>query len=382
MRWVGFSLLLGAFAGCDARGPGTAVEFSAERGDWVAGFCGLDDDGIRGASSAAPSHAAPDTILRLEDGRIASVATSSGGMTAIYNDMSARVVGLDDTGMLVEFGRTGSGPGEFFSSPPVMIAVEHVSVSEASFLVFDRVRFLEFDLAGHPLHSVRVPGLHPMSTVVLRSTSEAHVVGIIEQNLRSPDRRLELHRWVEGSLEPVGGIALTPLARVRGGSWGGGSFLPMPLWDVAGGCGILSDGSSAELVVLHLQSGEMRSLQLHGHPYSDRELLGIQEARHEAFLASAREWNLPVSEVEFSEPTRWSGLRYDRDGSLWLWPSLKPDDVPMALRIPLQSSAPDPHLVRDASLPAAFLPNGVPLSLASSHGEGWSDVVVRLGPAR
>ncbi|CAN5794584.1 hypothetical protein BH23GEM11_BH23GEM11_17220 [soil metagenome] len=382
MRWIRFSLLFAGIAGCDTRGPGDAVAFSAERADWVADFCGLADDGFRGVASEPPGQASPDTILQLDVGRVAAIATSPGGMIAVYNDMAARVVGLDETGVLVEFGRTGSGPGEF-SAPPVGTERDHVSVSGRSFLVFDGYRFLEFDLAGRPLHAVQgaVLGFARIHSVGLRSTPEAHFVGVMEWSMGSPERRLEVYRWTEGILESVGGVALTPLARLPSGSWTWRRFIPMPLWDVAGECAILSDGWSPELVVLHLQSGEHRSLRVSGHLYPDRELLRIQAAEQEETLVFTRERNLPFSEVEFSEPRRWSGLRYSRDGSLWLWPSVAPGDAPAALRIPLQPSALDAHLVEVAASPAAFLPGGVPLFLAHTHGEGWSDVVVRLGPA-
>lgn len=379
MRWLGFALLLGALTGCDAGGPGAVAAFSAARGDWVTGFCALDEVGTLDGASGTHAPAPSDTILKLDVGRVGSIASSSGGIIAIYNDMAARVMGMDETGVFVEFGRAGSGPGEF-SAPPVGTERDHISVSGRSFLVFDRLRFLEFDLAGRPLHSVSIPGLHPMSTVGLRSTSDAHYVGVMEWTMRSPERRLHIYRWAEGGLASVGGIPLTPLARLPSGSWTWRRFIPMPFWDVAGDCAILSDGSSTELVVMHLQSGEMRSLAIHGHPHSDRELLRIQAAEQEAVLASTRELNLPYSEVEFSDPRRWSDLRYGRDGSLWLWPSIRPDDPPVALRIPLNISVRDPHVVEDAVVPMAFLPGGVPLTLASAWGEGWSDAVVRWSP--
>jgi len=383
-RWIHIVLVTCSLGivGCQGDNDQGPHDFTADRADWVSQFCGFEGFDARDPPSRASAPVGLDTILDLEAGRIGAIGSSPTGVIAVFDDLNARIVVVDEIGDITEFGRAGSGPGEL-AGVTAGVERDHISVSSQSYLVFDGARIHEFDLSGRPLFSRAIGelGIARIHFVGLRATAADHWIGVMEWSLSAPQRRLQIYRWDEGALEPIGGVALTPLARLPSGAWTWRRFIPMPLWDIAENCAVLSDGSSSEFVVLSLRSGARRALLVNGHPVSDRELVRLQIAEQDRILDITRENQLPFSEVAVTEPRRWSGLRYGRDGSLWVIPVVGPGQGALALRVPLSFSAPDAHIVELPGMPVAFLEGGVPLFLENEHGEAWANRIVR-GPIR
>ncbi|HEX9727915.1 MAG TPA: hypothetical protein VGA37_05380 [Gemmatimonadales bacterium] len=222
------------------------------------------------------------------------------------------------------FGRFGNGPGEF-SRPGWMrvqpyglsswlavhgdsIAVldgNHVSVFSGTGRFRFRLATLEAILEGGLRFSRRIR-MHDGALWIDIEAREDYGHRELEDS-----RPYRVWRLSNANAEPVLGLHLPPLPRDRRGAAFQSSREATPMWDLAGGCVVASDGSSSFLVVAG--SAGVDSIPL---PRSEAVAPGMAE--EDALLE--RLGVADRSTVDPALPRRILDLIADPDGWVWIRP--------------------------------------------------------------
>lgn len=283
----------------------------------------------------------------------------------VFDAGNARVVRFtDDLVPLAAFGREGDGPGEF---PRLMLRMpaspRRIHGGDGRLVVYDERRVSVFDAGGRYLGSA-IPnayeaGLSPMTRAIRLAPSGVLFESDGHDAYHAPRGWTDsvvfrIRRWGGGAVDTVVEVRVARPPRDRRGAQFRGPNQALPLWDVAGGCVVVSDGASPWLVVASLDGAGQDTIRF---PLPDREPPPPDREAMAELLGAAR------GETDTPEPTslrRIHDLIVDPDGAVWLLP-VQPERAPASgveiLRVDLGTRQATTDTV--PYFPAAFGPPGV-----------------------
>ena len=292
------------------------------------------------------------------DGRSGAVVGDS--ILFVYERLLAQVSRFEVSGQPHgSFGREGRGPGELAARGGAW-ALPHGVVSWIDAVgdtvaVFDGSAVHMYDVNGRYLQDIGAPGDSlrgdPRFSKRMRLLQGGVLVDVEERGGASrtagPERRRYSIWWVghRGATRVVT-LWLPPLPARHQGSGDA-----QPLWDLVGGCVVVSDGSSPWLLVAQLDGARVDTLPI---PLPART---VPESSEDA--AMLRRLGVNDRRSPSALPLRIYDLVADPDGWVWILPVQPPDGIKgglEVLRVPIGHG----EAVIDTAFafPRAFGPEG------------------------
>jgi hypothetical protein len=314
-------------------------------------------------------------------GSLAGVAVH-GDTVFAYDAVRSRVVVLS-AGLrpLGAFGREGEGPGELAQARDRSLRMRAgswrwIDAAGGTLVVFDGWRASRFSTGGDFRARAEVPapaapvlfGGYPRIRAADSTLYLASALVVIDSGR---PQRWTVGRLREGGLEPLLGLTLPALPRWRSGATFRGPTQARPLWELAAGCVVASDGTSPWIVRRPLAGGAADSLPI---PLPDRDPPKVDEREYLQDLNSG-----PGPDVRsLPKPTalwRVLDLIADPDGYLWILP-VQPRGMDggrvEVLRVAVGSGRTETDTV--PAFPLAFGPPGVYYA-AATDADGVVSVV-------
>lgn len=281
-------------------------------------------------AAAGAGYRATATYGDDEDEALVSVAGVAvrGGSVFVYDGVGARVAVLaEDLRPRGSFARQGEGPGELARSRDRSRAMSVGrwrwidAAGDGTIFVFDGRQAHRFGADGAFRERVAVPppagipvlGGYPRIRAV---DSALYVASALVMNDSGKPQRWAVHRLRGAGLEPLLELTLAALPRWTNGSAFRGPAQARPLWEVAAGCIVATDGEHPWLVRRPLAGGAADSLPV---ALPDRDPPKMDERTYLRELNSGPGPNVR----SLPGPTavrRVLDVIADPDGHLWILP--------------------------------------------------------------
>lgn len=283
-----------------------------------------------GASAAMDAGALAGQQLRLHCGGEAQSRWSAAGTTYLKGSIAGNSRGTEFSSItgiaarpLSQFGRRGSGPGEFRALPllgfnPIAHYTSNTAAADDTVLyVYDGLRVQQYRHDGtHVDRSATMP-MAAMEQRIrrLEPRPDALYFGYDSLDLVRGGRRLQTWRLTASGAALVHSVAL-PSPPVRDGSMLSWGRDPRPLWAVSGECIVWADGFNHRLVRTRLTDGVTDTVQLPRHRVPPDDYDHATASR----LAQGMGSPPPPPRPRNAPLWHWSGLIVDPDGHAWLRP--------------------------------------------------------------
>jgi hypothetical protein len=262
---------------------------------------------------------------------------AASGHVYLFDRLSTRIIVMDSAGRRRgTFSRAGRGPGEIL--PPGAMGrvlpkgrrADWINATDGGVVVFDGLTVHNYDASGKHLHDVlslagASLGSPPLFSSRMRSWDSRTVIDVesLEQSLDGPTRtfRRSLNLWLVSPDEarivystrlvsfPVRGVQHAPHSGVNEAS---------PLWDIYGGCLVISDGGSPFVVLANIRTAAVDTVTVR---LPDRVPAdGGESAKLLAKIGQGGDPPPPPALLR-----RVQRMIVDPDGWLWIEPIQPPD---------------------------------------------------------
>lgn len=288
------------------------------------------------------------------------IAATPSGDLLVWDAGDSRVKRLgNDLRLLRTYGREGEGPGEF-----VYQRVPHgewLAVEDSSFFVLGLRGLSEFQVE-HGFVRRFTPGVgFPVPVQRIGAWSGQIFYGWDELDTQDGTRVFETRTLDSDDRPRLLRTDVMPTLPRWQGQPVRGMFADQaePLWAMGRGCAFLSDGAGDWVLAVDVATNRADTLRL--PPREIPERTAEDEARFEEIRRSAARVGISAGSPDM-EPTarvKWSGMRVDPDGFVWLepWrPHSRRNDPVRPWVIDPRSGAVDS--VEVPRFPVAFLPDG------------------------
>lgn len=270
-------------------------------------------------------------------------------------DQGRGLVRISDGGIVADLTREGSGPGELRLGQA--FGGDWIAVAGEAVVTFDGWRFSWFGLDGTFREGAEgVAGVDPFLTDRIAPSPQGVWAGRVETENDTGARTLRIVEVGRNGRTRELRFTMPPLPRVDG------RYVPvvlrqaLPSWYAEGPCVYVTDGSQL-LLRVHVGRNQWDTLLL-----PEWELPPIGEADRQALRSiAAFSPSLSYEGLIGAEPTRlarWSDLRVDPDGHVWLkrWESRAAEaEDDRVLMVDGDGNFEDRRVTR---FPDAFGPNG------------------------
>lgn len=300
---------------------------------------------------------------RIGGGELADIwgiASTVSGSVFVFDAGQRRILELtDDLRLAREFGREGSGPGEFRYQR--VASGDWVATTDSSLLVLHLGAISEFSFSGDFLRYVSHAPPFISSIKRIASFGEKVIAGSDMIDRSTGARQVESWLFSEiGSPELLRVDEMPPLPRENGRLVRGIFALQAePLWASHANCVYISDGASDSILRVDLLTNRADTLRLPARDIpaltADDHAL-VDRMRRELAMMGA---STGSSRTEPTARVKWNAMVVDPDGYIWLepWrsPSLANEPFTVWVVHPARGSV-DSVVV--GSFPKAFLPDG------------------------
>jgi hypothetical protein len=356
--------LLWAFCGCSSEHPHRPVKpaqpvcASAPSSGW-GGSWGIEPVFVGGVGTEGTSGAAfIDSVLIVYQRQLGEIWRV---------DLAGRMVGA--------FGREGPGPGEFTVGRRSSRVFSHgrvswVDVVRDTIAVFDGNSIQYFDPIGAyrgqalALRDILKGRLYFSKRIRLMPGGGGILIDIEERtgsarSARPHPRPYGIWLMSDGEFRPVFTMRLPPLPRDENGAQFQSVREAQPIWDLAGRCVVVSDGSSPWIILASLDGPTVDTIPI-------PEMEGPR-TRDEDESALRRRLGASGREIPPVLPIRISALSVDPDRWVWLQGAQPEPSVAESRRaVPVvRLSTATGEVVRDTvpAFPSAFGPRGMILGV-------------------